>query len=132
VSDQSSIREILTRVCTASELWNREPSRFGQLMGESIALLINFESKQDAYVRGLERENAALTAEVERLEKCLEDGDYYPCEECLGVWSCDDLTDVSGDNFCPNCVDEARRKDAEEAKAEADIDSEYRRLRSAS
>jgi len=60
-----------------------------------------------------------LQEEVLRLESLLGDfDDLGRCEECLGVWSCDDLTDVSGDNFCPRCVDEARRKDAEEAAQE--------------
>jgi hypothetical protein len=132
VNEQSTIREVLGKINDASTLWNREPERFGTLMGEATALLINLDFQADSYVRKLERENSNKQLEIERLQKCLEDGDFYPCEECLGVWSCDDLTDVSGDNFCPRCVDEARRKDAEEAKAEADIDSEYRRLRSAS
>lgn len=123
--EPSTIRDVLGKISEAGLLWNREAERFGTLMGEATALLINSESQADAYLRNLERLNTKLTdegialkAEVARLEKCLEDGDYYPCEECLGVWSCDDLTDVNGDNFCPRCVDEARRVDAEEAAQE--------------
>ena len=112
------VQEILSRVSEAGSLWNREPERFGQLMGGATALLINFESKQDAHVRTLERENSKQQLEIQRLEKCLEDGDYYPCAQCNGVWHTDDLETITGENFCQRCIDEARRRDAEEAAQE--------------
>jgi hypothetical protein len=128
VNEQSTIREVLGKINDASTLWNREPERFGTLMGEATAMLINLDFQADAYVRKLEQENSNQKLEIERLEKCLEDGDYYPCANCRGVWSCDDLADIGGENFCPRCVDEARRKDAEEAAQAKEDEREAREI----
>ncbi len=103
----------------------------------SVAVALEYcRDKAEDYVANLERETTLLKdkliardAEIARLEACLQEGDYYPCEECQGVWSLDDLATVNGDKYCPRCVEAAKAEDAYEAKADAAIDAEYRGCR---
>jgi hypothetical protein len=109
--------------------WNRSH----KLLCDLESALEYRRDKADDYQAKLERHITKMTeqavtykAEIARLEACLTDGDYYPCESCQGVWSLDDLATVNGEKYCPRCVDEAKASDAYEAKADAAIDAEYR------
>jgi hypothetical protein len=56
-------------------------------------------------------------------------GDCQRCENCRGVWDCNDLEKIGDDKYCPKCLEDERARDAYEAKADAAIDAEYRGCR---